>query len=113
MASQVVKSTKKFEEKLTTLLFKLFQKFAEEYFWTHSTTSRRTKTRQKYSTKNLQVNTTDEHRWTHPQQQKIKLANRIQQYIKMITQWSSGAYPKDARMFNIHKLLWYTTLTNQ
>ena len=116
MASQVVKSIKKFKKSLTTLLFKLFQKFAEQYFWTHSKISPSTKTRQKYSTKNLQANTTDEHpheRMETSSTTTTKLANWIQQYIKMITQWSSGAYTKDARMFNIHKLLFYTTLTNQ
>ena len=32
---------------------------------------------------------------------KIKLANWIQQYITMVTQWSSGAYPKGANYFVI------------
>ena len=73
-----------FREELTPILLKLFQKIAEEgklsnsfYGATITLIPKQTKTTQR----KLQANITDEHRCKNPQQ---ILANRIQQYIKML-----------------------------
>ena len=56
-----------------------------------------TKTRQRYHKKRkLQVNFTDEHRCKNPQQNTSKLNLKI--YSKDCTPWSSGIYPRDARI---------------
>jgi len=49
----------------------------------------------------LQANFTDEHRCKNPQQNTSKTHPTI--HSKDCTSWLSGIYPRDARVFNIHK----------
>ena len=80
MASQV-KSTKKFREKLTSILLKLFQKIAEEGKFPNSfyeaTITLITKLGKDNNKKRkLYANITDEHRFKNPQQNSSKQNSR-------------------------------------
>ena len=60
--------------------------------------------------RNVQSNITDEHRFKSLQQ---ILASRIQQHIKRIVYHDQVEFiPRIQAFFNIHKSMWYITLTN-
>ena len=92
-----------FWEELTPILLNLFQKIAEERTSTNSFWYQNhhpdTKTRQRYHThiQKLQTNTNDEHRCKNPQQNTSKRNPTI--HSKDQKPWSSGIYPRDARIF--------------
>ena len=89
----------KFREELTPMPLKFFQKIAEKGKLTNSfykatiNVIPKSKIQQK---RKLQANTTDEHRCKNPQQNCSK-QNPIAHY-KDHTLWSSGIYPRNARV---------------